>query len=154
MFYVKIKYNYDKKDDNMRISELMKKTFCSSCILFAFITVLFSLTVILFGEGMGMNPTSVFLLFPFSCFVTLANYIFKYGNFANCGKVVIHFLIYTTSIIVFIGIPHGKGFSPKSLLILFFVYLVIYIVSLAVYLGTKASKLRKSEKKSEYKNVY
>ena len=138
----------------MRISELMKKAFLSSCLLFSSVIVVFSLSVLLFSGGSGMNPQSVFLLFPFSYLITLANYILKYANLAKGSKIAIHFLIYTVSTIAFIYAPHGSAFSPQSVMILFALYVIVYIASVAIYFGIKSSKLRKTEKKTEYKNVY
>ena len=138
----------------MRILELMKKAFVSSCIFFTIIIVIYSLIVIAFFNGMGMNPTSVFLLFPFSYVITLANYIFKYTNLSKGTKIVLHFLMYTASTVIFVYIPHGSAFSPKNSMILFVIYCIFYIIGLLIYSLVKSAKLRKSEKKTEYKSVY
>lgn len=151
-----LKYNIiiSLKGDNMSISQLIKKAFISCSILFTVIIVVYSLLVIAIYGGLGMNPVSVFLLLPFSYVITLANYIVKYTNLGKGVKVFIHFLMFTTATGLFVYLPHGGAFSPKNSLILFVLYCVLYAICLTVYFAVSSAKLRKSEKKSEYKNVY
>lgn len=138
----------------MSVLQLLKKAFVSCCVLFSVIITVYSLLVISIYGGLGMNPISVFLLLPFSYIVILANYIVKYTNIKKRAKIFIHFLMFTAAIVLFIYLPHGSAFSPTNSMILFVLYCILYAIGLIIYFSISTAKLRKSEKKSEYKNVY
>ena len=62
--------------------------------------------------------------------------------------------MFTAAIVLFIYLPHGSAFSPTNSMILFVLYCILYAIGLIIYFSISTAKLRKSEKKSEYKNVY
>ena len=134
----------------MKILSLIKK----SCVWFSAFTVLYSLIVIAFSKGGGMNPISVFLLFPFSLFVVLADFVVKCTEWKKGVKASAHFCLLTTALVLFIFLPHGKMFSAQSTLVLLAIYCFIYAVGAIITSLVKSANLRKKEKSAEYKNVY
>ena len=134
----------------MKSSILLKKT----CCLFSIITLIYSLILISFFNGLGMNPVSVFLFFPFSLFITIGNQVLKNETRGGVFKISIHFILYTAAVIFFVYLPHARGVSAKNSFILFVIYVVFYILAMLVYTMMKSSKTRKKEENDEYKNVY
>lgn len=138
----------------MTIKSILVKAARSSCVVFSVIITVYSLLVLAFFDGVGMNPVSVFLFYPFSFFVTLAACIVKYTHFNGATKLLIHFLIFTLSVVLFIFLPYGSVFSPQNTFILFVIYCVIYAIIGGIFAAFKASQKRRNEKNTEYKNVY
>ena len=134
----------------MKISVLIKK----ACVVFSILIVLYSLSVIAFSNGSGMNPISVFSLFPFSFSIVLADSVLKYTKWKTGLKIICHFFIFTIALTFFVFLPHGKAFSPKSIMVLFAVYCFLYIAGVLAISLTKSANIRKKEKNAEYKNVY
>lgn len=138
----------------MKNSKTIKNILTSSCVLFSIIVIIYSLILMIFGGGLGLDPFSVFLLFPFSGTVIFANNILKYRNLNNLIKSFMHFLLVTCATIIFIYIPHSASVSPKSAMILFLCYSVLYFLWFFIYKKIIKRKSKKNEKDSEYRNVY
>ena len=138
----------------MTLSRILKKTAVSSCFVYAAIIVIYSLLVLAFFDGVGMNPVSVFWLYPFSFVASLATCIVKYTNLSKFAKNFWHFVLFTLAVVLFIFLPYGKIFSPKVALVLFLGYCIAYLLVSVIVSISKSTKKRKSESKEEYKNVY
>lgn len=138
----------------MTVSQILKKTAVYSCVVYAAIIVLYSLLVLAFFDGIGMNPVSVFWLYPFAFVASFATCIVKYTNLKNSTKAFLHFVLFTLAVVLFVFLPYGKIFSPKVALVLFVAYCIVYALISGVVSVVKSKKKRNSDKKEEYKNVY
>lgn len=138
----------------MSFGLILKKSASWSCVVYSFIVAFYSFLVLVLFDGIGMNPISVFLLYPFSFTVSLASCISRYSAMKAVAKAVTHFVLFTLALVLFVFLPYGGVFSSQNALILFVAYCVFYLVVAAVSSSIKTARRRKNEKKSEYKNVY
>lgn len=138
----------------MTLSTLFKRALLSACYVFSAIILLYSLLVICIYGGLGMNPVSVFLMFPLALVISFANNVVKHTNLSGVIKLFVHFTLVTLALVLFIYLPHGSGVSSGSAMIVFSLYVVLYAVCVGFYMAATAKKKRKDEKKSEYKNVF
>ena len=138
----------------MSFLSILKKAVKLTCISFTGIILLYSLLVLGFFNGLGMNPTAVFLFFPCVYVISVANLIVKHTKMSGSGKLFIHFLLFTLSIILFIFIPFGGVFSVKSMLLLFVIYLILYIIGAVIYISVCGAKKKKVQSKDDYQSVY
>jgi len=135
-------------------SSLIKRATINSCFIFSSIVVAYALLVTAFFNGVGMNPTSVILLYPFSFATALAFGLAKHTKLKTGAKLGLHFLIFTLAVILFVYLPHGGMVSSKSALLLFVIYCIIYAIVACTVLSINGKKKRVIEKNTEYKNVY
>ena len=138
----------------MSFFAILKKAVKLSCVSFTWVIIAYSLLVLAFFDGLGMNPTSVFLFFPCVYVISVANLIVKHTNFSGAGKLFAHFALFTLSLILFVFLPYGSVFSAKSLLLLFVIYLILYIIGAVIYISVNGAKRRKIQSKNEYQSVY
>lgn len=101
-----------------------------------------------------MNPVSVFLLFPLALVIAFANNVVRHTTLRGGMKLTVHFTLVTLALILFIYLPHGSGVSSGSAMIVFALYVVLYAICAGIYMAIMANKKRKTEKSSEYKNVF
>ena len=134
----------------MNFTALLKK----SCYIFGIIIILYSLLVICFGGGMGMNPVSVALIYPFSFVISFANGVVKHTNLNTGFKLVSHFSLVTLSLILFVYLPSNSNFSGGTKMVAFVLYVILYMVIASIYLAFASRKKKKANKNSEYKNVF
>ena len=138
----------------MKLSILFKKSLVSACYVFCVLVILSSLLLICFYDGMGVNPVSVSLVYPFLFAVSFANNIVKHTNLKSGIKLVSHFSLVTLSLILFIYLPHSPNLLGGTKLIVFVLYVILYIIGASLYLALTSRKKRKTDKKSEYKKVF
>lgn len=133
---------------------MLKKSFVSACYIFSAIIILYSLLVICLYDGMGMNPVSVCLIYPFCFLVALANNILKHAKINIGFKLATHFSLVTLSLILFVYLPSDSHLSGGTIMVAFALYAILYAVGIGIYLALSSKSKRKADKKSEYKNVF
>lgn len=138
----------------MWFGSIFKKAILMACYAFSVIILLYSLIVITFMEGMGLEPWSVFLFFPLSFGFSLANGIVRCVSLKNGLKITSHFIIVTLSLVLFVYIPRCKTLSAGTAMIIFALYLLAYAVFATVYLLRCSKKRKAIDRNTEYKKVY
>lgn len=138
----------------MSFVSVLKKALVSACYAFSAIIVAYSLIVIAFFDGLGMEPFSVLFFFPLAFAFSLANGIVRHSVAKGGKKLIIHFLIITSALILFVFLPRGGMLSSGTSLIIFAAYLIIYAVCAGIYVAKVSKRKKQQEKNTEYKKVF
>ena len=138
----------------MTLGFIFKKSVVWACYAFSAIIVIYSLLVILFGDGLGMEPVSVLLFYPLSFTLAFANGILKLTALKGGTKLLLHFILVTLGLALFIFIPHGGILSSGTAFLVFTMYVVLYAVGAVIYISIAGKNKKKKEKSTEYKKVF
>ena len=138
----------------MTLGFILKKSVVWACYAFSAIIVIYSLLVILFGDGLGMEPVSVLLFYPLSFTLAFANGIVKLTALKGGTKLLLHFILVTLGLALFIFIPHGGILSSGTAFLVFTMYVVLYAVGAVIYISIAGKNKKKKEKSTEYKKVF
>lgn len=133
---------------------MIKKSAISACFWFTVLSVFYSLLFLLVNGKGYMSALVVLLFYPLAFGVALATNIIKSDKFKIETKVLLHFLLFSFSFFVCFMGPNLGAISPSALLIVAFVYVIIYFVSMTAFLIIRSKNKKLKEKVSEYKKVY
>lgn len=138
----------------MAFNSILKKALVSACYAFSVIILAYALIGICFVDGMGLEPRSVFLLYPLSFGFALANSILKCTTLKSGLKLISHFAIITLSLILFVYVPRSRLISAGTGMIIFALYVLIYVIFAAIYSFVISKKQKIKDKNEDYKKVY
>ncbi|MCR5262679.1 MAG: DUF3021 family protein [Clostridiales bacterium] len=125
------------------------------CLIFTVCVFVFAVLASM-AQAMNLVPGLIymFLLFVFSLLFAALNLLFR-SRFSKAAQILLHFAGLTTAfVIVFIlaGGYYQNGGQAVAVIMLF--YVLVYLLSVSVYMGVNSIRRRKSNEKSEYKKQF
>lgn len=133
---------------------MLKKSAMSACFWFTVLSVLYSLLFLLVNGKGYMSALVVLFFFPLSFGICLATNIMKSEKIKIETRVILHFLLFSFSFFVCFMGPNLGAISSSTFIIIAFLYVIVYFVSMLTFLIIRSKNKKKKEKYTEYKKVY
>ena len=128
----------------------------AACRIYTLCPLLLCVFQMLFAkEDTVIFPLSFFMLFPFALCFAGANLLLHTTAGSPGMRFLGHFALTTAGLLLFVFLPAGVFASGSSALVLIFVYLLLYFLTmLAISAARAALSRRKTEQSNRYTAQY
>lgn len=139
----------------MSFSSILKRALSTACYGFCALTLFYS--VLMLGKHdieANMSVITVLLFYPLCFTISFVNELLRKGSVNGflCG--LIRYATFLVSFGLFICLPHRESLTSTSLLLLFFIVTILYVLGSLLYAWLAPTKKKKEDRASEYVNVY